>query len=407
MRPGRRQAIIDTVREDFAMNYASRLFHRSSDKWGTADTKQQMFWVVVVAVVLLAVVRGGRFLGSRLYADPAATAQTASVELAASGTQQPAAPGQGELAATAAPVAVDSRRGEEAPATSADAPPVAVVSDVDGQTSEVIVVEGELVHDVVPPADAPGDAPAEDVAVSRPAVTPRSSPEVVARVLAALAGPSAGPDQTGTTDAPPLGAAALDSTAPDALRATDIGAAATPDQASEAAPAEDSSVAHILEQSVRADAEVSYPVAVPHDAAETSPAVTSGGESTPATESTAEGQDAALATEGAPSNTAEDLAPDEPAAGSSSDSSASGELVLVNPASSAGTIRYLVNGRSFSMPPGHSQHLGAGRDWRIHFHRGGDLADVELVLRSGSYEFAATEADGWQLQAVLVDEAKR
>jgi len=82
------------------------------------------------------------------------------------------------------------------------------------------------------------------------------------------------------------------------------------------------------------------------------------------------------------------------------------ELVLVNPPDSAGTIRYLVNGHSFSMPPGHSQHLPAGREWRVHFHRGGSLDDVEMVLRSGTYEFRASEA-GWQLWATDVDAANR
>jgi hypothetical protein len=83
---------------------------------------------------------------------------------------------------------------------------------------------------------------------------------------------------------------------------------------------------------------------------------------------------------------------------------ASAELVLVNPASGVDTIRYLVNGHSFSMPPGHSQHLPATRDWRVHFHRGGNLDDVEIVLRSGTYEFRASEA-GWQLWATDVDAA--
>ena len=75
------------------------------------------------------------------------------------------------------------------------------------------------------------------------------------------------------------------------------------------------------------------------------------------------------------------------------------ELLLVNPSESTGPIRYLVNGHEFSMPPGHSQHLPVGREWRVKFHPGGDYADVELSLRSGTYEFRASNA-GWRLSAV-------
>ena len=82
------------------------------------------------------------------------------------------------------------------------------------------------------------------------------------------------------------------------------------------------------------------------------------------------------------------------------------ELVLVNPPNGGGTIRYLVNGHAFTMPSGHSQRLPGGREWRIHFHRGGDFDDVEMVLRSGTYEFRASEA-GWQLWAVDVAPVSR
>jgi hypothetical protein len=82
------------------------------------------------------------------------------------------------------------------------------------------------------------------------------------------------------------------------------------------------------------------------------------------------------------------------------------ELLLVNPPESAGPIRYLVNGHVFSMPPGHSHHLPAGREWRVKFHPGGDYDDVELSLRSGTYEFRATSA-GWQLSVAQGDAASR
>ena len=75
------------------------------------------------------------------------------------------------------------------------------------------------------------------------------------------------------------------------------------------------------------------------------------------------------------------------------------ELVLVNPVDSGGDVRYLLNGYSFAMPPGHSQHLPADRDWRVQFHRGGAFADTELVLRRGSYEFRADER-GWDLKGI-------
>jgi len=74
-------------------------------------------------------------------------------------------------------------------------------------------------------------------------------------------------------------------------------------------------------------------------------------------------------------------------------------LVLVNPRDGDGTIRYLVNGYSFSMPPGHSQRLPANRPWKIHFHRGGELGNIEMVLQDGVYEFHAGDA-GWDLSAV-------
>jgi hypothetical protein len=94
------------------------------------------------------------------------------------------------------------------------------------------------------------------------------------------------------------------------------------------------------------------------------------------------------------------------ASDTATDAEVATELLLVNPPESPGAIRYLVNGYVFSMAPGHSQHLPAGREWRVKFHPGGDFDDVELFLRSGTYEFRATST-GWQLSVTEGDAASR
>jgi hypothetical protein len=71
-------------------------------------------------------------------------------------------------------------------------------------------------------------------------------------------------------------------------------------------------------------------------------------------------------------------------------------VVITNPLESGGVVHYLLDDAVFSLHPGQSQHLGAGRAWQIRFHRGGNFGQAGYLLTEGVYSFQVT-ARGWDL----------
>jgi hypothetical protein len=67
------------------------------------------------------------------------------------------------------------------------------------------------------------------------------------------------------------------------------------------------------------------------------------------------------------------------------------EVTLVNPRESQRTVNYRINGRSFSMPPGYTQRLPAGRSWVIEFERGTTAGSAQYPLLDGTYTFSVTD----------------
>jgi hypothetical protein len=81
-------------------------------------------------------------------------------------------------------------------------------------------------------------------------------------------------------------------------------------------------------------------------------------------------------------------APDEPQA----------ELVIINPPTTGGVVRFLLNEIEVSLEPGQGQRIAGQRAHRILFHRGDEFENVELTLEPGVFAFSVTK-DGWQLEA--------
>jgi hypothetical protein len=71
-------------------------------------------------------------------------------------------------------------------------------------------------------------------------------------------------------------------------------------------------------------------------------------------------------------------------------------IKIVNPAKNTVTLNYLLNGATYSIPPGYSQDLSEDRAWVIQFSRGADMDQAKYGLQSGVYTFANTN-HGWEL----------
>jgi hypothetical protein len=71
-------------------------------------------------------------------------------------------------------------------------------------------------------------------------------------------------------------------------------------------------------------------------------------------------------------------------------------VLIVNPASSQGTLNYNVNGHHYVSQPGFKQRLEAGRRWVIEYHRGKNFGTSKYTLSPGTYHFTPTDL-GWQL----------
>lgn len=71
-------------------------------------------------------------------------------------------------------------------------------------------------------------------------------------------------------------------------------------------------------------------------------------------------------------------------------------VLIVNPASSQGTLNYNVNGHHFVAGPGFKQRLEPGRQWVIEYDRGGNFGSSRYTLSPGTYHFTPTDL-GWQL----------
>jgi len=74
-------------------------------------------------------------------------------------------------------------------------------------------------------------------------------------------------------------------------------------------------------------------------------------------------------------------------------------VLIINPASSRGTINYNINGSHYVAEPGMRQRLSAlpaGRGWKIEYDRGEKFGPTAYTLSPGTYHFTPTEL-GWQL----------
>jgi len=74
-------------------------------------------------------------------------------------------------------------------------------------------------------------------------------------------------------------------------------------------------------------------------------------------------------------------------------------VLIVNPASSKGTINYNLNGNHYVSEPGMRQKLAVlpnGRAWMIEFDRGENFGPASYRLSPGTYHFTPTDL-GWQL----------
>lgn len=87
-------------------------------------------------------------------------------------------------------------------------------------------------------------------------------------------------------------------------------------------------------------------------------------------------------------------------------------VLLVNPASSKGTINYNIDGNHYVARPGMSQKLDPradGRPWVIEYDRGESFGPASYTLSPGTYHFTPTDL-GWQLYKqrfeIVLDNAK-
>jgi hypothetical protein len=71
-------------------------------------------------------------------------------------------------------------------------------------------------------------------------------------------------------------------------------------------------------------------------------------------------------------------------------------IKIVNPAKNGVTLSYLLNGVTYTIPPGYSQDLRADREWVIQFSRCASLDQTQYGLQSGLYRFTNTD-HGWDL----------
>ncbi len=439
------------------MKLSYRAFPGTTNPFSGANAKQQLYWVLIVAAGLLIAVRAGSFFGSWFGAAPAPVAVVAvseapaapatgaaGVEAAAAvvtieqPTPVPSAEVPAQLSDSAQADATTAAHDTGASASTV-AQPIAPndASDVAGLVQAVVV--SEQVETVkIEQATESSDDDSESAGDTSTIETSDERAAVVAHVLAAF-----GARQTTLEDdtiadnveVTPAGAT-WDSDSDAGDRASEqlatevLPATAETDQANDVLVADKNAALRSLfgagkgaaqDASSDTNSSADVPLDPPHEEAE---AVV---ESLTLTSEVAEssvaanqlGDDAAsLSTEetGAPSEEnsptempRDDAAPDGQAAeGSNADVVAGAkpelsqetevveELVLINPAESGGVIRYLVNGHTFAMAPGHTQRLPAGREWRVEFHRGESFGDARHVLRSGRFEFRPTP-EGWQL----------
>jgi hypothetical protein len=73
-----------------------------------------------------------------------------------------------------------------------------------------------------------------------------------------------------------------------------------------------------------------------------------------------------------------------------------GPIKIVNPAKSGVTMKYMLDGNAFTIPPGYSQEFQEDRAWVIEFSQGANMDQMRYSLRSGVYKFASTD-HGWDL----------
>lgn len=71
-------------------------------------------------------------------------------------------------------------------------------------------------------------------------------------------------------------------------------------------------------------------------------------------------------------------------------------IKITNPATSGATLSYVLNGVTYSIPPGYSQDLVMDRSWVISFSRGETFGGARYGLEPGMYTFAHTD-HGWEL----------
>lgn len=71
-------------------------------------------------------------------------------------------------------------------------------------------------------------------------------------------------------------------------------------------------------------------------------------------------------------------------------------VVIRNPITNGGAVRYMVDRNIYTLKPGELQRLDPGELGVVRYHRGGEFGDARLVLSPGVYEFAVS-ARGWEL----------
>ena len=71
-------------------------------------------------------------------------------------------------------------------------------------------------------------------------------------------------------------------------------------------------------------------------------------------------------------------------------------IKITNPAANTATMSYVLNGVTYSIPPGYSQDLTLDRSWEISFSRGGNFGSARYGLEPGLYTFEPTD-HGWEL----------
>ena len=69
---------------------------------------------------------------------------------------------------------------------------------------------------------------------------------------------------------------------------------------------------------------------------------------------------------------------------------------IVNPADSKTELNYMLNGRPYTLPPGHYQDLGIDRQWVIRFDRGGPFGAAKYSIGGAKHRFTPTKK-GWEL----------